>query len=188
MAFYSIPNLTSNQVDFTSIFCIFDFLTNSFLVMKFLYVLRHGESEHSHYEGDFQRVLTIYGKNQIQILAERLAKRAINFDQVLCSSAKRTKQTCDYILKEIPVAKVEYKDSLYECDLMELIEELQKIGKDVDHLLLVGHNPGVSALVSYFSGEFFLSMSPGDLVILSLEIEEWNFLTQDIAIISDILR
>lgn len=156
--------------------------------MKFLYVLRHGESEPSNYEGDFQRVLTYFGKNQVQFLAERLAKRELNFDKILCSTAQRAKQTCDYILKEIPVDNVAYKDSLYECDLMELIGELQKVEKDVDHLLLVGHNPGVSALVSYLSGEFFLSMSPGDLVILSLEIDDWNFLSQDIAIILDILR
>ncbi|UJP64271.1 SixA phosphatase family protein [Mongoliitalea daihaiensis] len=156
--------------------------------MKFLYVLRHGESQPSNYEGDYHRELTVYGKNQVQFLAEKMRNKNLPVELVLCSAAKRTKQTCIYILQELAIPKVTFLDELYECDLMTLLQELRKVENAVDHLMLVGHNPGVSALVSYLTGEFFLSMNPGDLVVLSLEIGEWNFLAQDIAIISDNLR
>lgn len=156
--------------------------------MKYLYILRHGETEASHFEGDFHRELTIYGKNQLTILREKIASKRISPEQVLCSTATRTRQTSVILNEKLNFQRIEYLDGLYECDLKNLLNELQKIDNEVRSVLMIGHNPGLSALVSYLCGDFFLAMNPGDFVILSLEIDEWNFLTQDIAIIIDILR
>lgn len=156
--------------------------------MKYLYILRHGETEASHFEGDFYRELTSYGKKQLTELREKIASKGINPELVLCSSATRTRQTSAILNEKLNFQRIEYRDSLYECDLDSLVKELQKIENQIDSVLLVGHNPGLSTLVSYLCGDFFLSMSPGDLVILSLEIDEWNFLAQDLAILLDNLR
>jgi phosphohistidine phosphatase len=156
--------------------------------MKFLNILRHGESEPYHQSGDFQRELTPFGRNQLAFLASKIVQKDIVVESILCSSAIRTRETCQLILDKVSIPKVSYRDQLYECDLMKLLHELKQMESQVNHLLLIGHNPGLSALVSYLTGEFFLSMNPGDFVQLSLEIDDWNFLSQDIASISTILR
>lgn len=160
----------------------------SFFFMKFLNILRHGESEPYHQDSDYQRRLTTFGRNQLQFLANKIVQKEIVIESILCSSATRTRETCQLILDKIPITHVKFSEELYECDLTNLLKELKQVENQTNHLLLIGHNPGLSALVSYLTGEFFLSMSPGDFVQLSLEIDDWNFLSQDIALLSSVLR
>jgi phosphohistidine phosphatase len=75
-----------------------------------------------------------------------LKKHPISPEIILVSSSKRTRQTVKGISEFIP--DPEFKNELYLADKNALISELSRVGK-VNSILIVGHNEGLSDLVSH---------------------------------------
>ena len=81
--------------------------------MKKLHLLRHAKTEQNSISGrDFDRELRTSGVQQANQIGERLASQ-IEGIPVICSSAKRTKQTLELIKNHTSLEKITYLDSLY---------------------------------------------------------------------------
>ena len=113
-----------------------------------LYLLRHAKSSWESYEDDYDRVLSERGRNDACTLGEYLHKNNINFENTLCSSSQRTRETISIINKVSPhsIDEVNYLDSLYHASSNKIKEIVQNCSNK--SLLIVGHNPGVSELIS----------------------------------------
>ena len=113
-----------------------------------LYLLRHAKSSWESYEDDHDRVLSERGRNDASTLGEYLHENNINFENTLCSSSQRTRETISIINKVSPysIDEINYLNSLYHASSNKIKEVVQNYSNK--SLLIVGHNPGISELIS----------------------------------------
>ena len=113
-----------------------------------LYLLRHAKSSWESYEDDHDRVLSERGRNDASTLGKYFHKNKINFENILCSSSQRTRETISIINKVSPhsIDEINYLDCLYHASSNKMKEIIQN--HTDKSLLIVGHNPGISELIS----------------------------------------
>ncbi|HHU37894.1 MAG TPA: hypothetical protein GXZ45_01175 [Propionibacterium sp.] len=117
--------------------------------MKRLYLIRHGEAEFMGrgVRGDHGRVLTEEGRQQALHLGELLADAGIRV--LLTSTADRAVQTASGMGLDAEVRPVE---DLYHAGTVGLLKALATLDNSVDAAAVVGHAPGVPALVDELAG------------------------------------
>ncbi len=100
-------------------------------------------------DADPMRELSARGQRDAVLMGRWLAASVYWPDEVLCSSALRTRQTLGAILDQSTVAPaVSYLDELYLAAPETLLEVIASSMSE--RLLLVGHNPGLEQLVAIF--------------------------------------
>ena len=92
-----------------------------------LYLLRHAKSSWESYEDDHERVLSDRGRKDACTLGEYLRKNSINFENTLCSSSHRTRETISIINAVSPHSfdEINYLDSLYHASSNMIKEIIQ---------------------------------------------------------------
>ena len=111
--------------------------------MLTLSLLRHAKSSWKDASlPDRERPLNGRGKAEAPVMGKALAKHGLDPELVLCSSARRTRDTLDLVLPELKTApKVIYEDGLYHGTPAEMLAILRSVPQTVSKVLLVGHNP-----------------------------------------------
>jgi phosphohistidine phosphatase len=121
-----------------------------------LTILRHGHATETAPGGgrDFDRPLSPRGHDEALRAGRQIAAEVGPPDLALVSPALRTRQTAEALdgVGLAPRAR-EYPDELYLATLPTLLERLRAARGTVAHLLLVGHNPGLSELVAALRGD-----------------------------------
>ncbi len=114
-----------------------------------IYILRHGiavERGTPGYKRDGDRPLTEEGVEKMRQIAKAMREMDLQFDVIFSSPYVRAKATAD-IVAETLGENVTLTDSLPpEADPAELIDEIN--GEKPQRVLLVGHEPDLSALIS----------------------------------------
>ena len=109
--------------------------------MHRLSLLRHAEAASA--SADKERPLTANGLRAMKSLGAHLTDRP---DLVLCSPARRTRETLQALLPEGERPETRFLDKIYEATPGTLLELIKENGGDRRHILLVGHNPGIHGL------------------------------------------
>ncbi|MFP5415675.1 MAG: SixA phosphatase family protein [Actinomycetes bacterium] len=116
--------------------------------MKRVYLIRHGEAQFTGSgRGDHGRGLTDEGRQQARNLGGLLAGAGI--EVVLASSAERAAQTATELGLD---AEVRLLDDLYQAGTIGLLRALASLDESVMVAAVVGHAPGVPALVDELTG------------------------------------
>jgi phosphohistidine phosphatase SixA len=76
-------------------------------------------------------------------------KSKIDTVEIWCSDAIRTRETLDSISKACAYSQPKYLIDIYLCTKNDLLHHIWK-RKSNDDLLIIGHNFGISDLLSYF--------------------------------------
>ncbi|RPA69095.1 phosphohistidine phosphatase SixA [Cyclobacteriaceae bacterium YHN15] len=156
---------------------------------KTLFLLRHAEAEFvTGPGGDISRELSIRGQSQISRLAKLLKKNQIEFDSVLSSNAKRTQQSTEIVTQWVSAKKIHFLMELYEADPHQMLSIINQVGWEVDNLLVVGHNPTISALVSYLTEQEFISLQPGMIAKIEIHTGNWNEVGRGTGTLLEILQ
>jgi phosphohistidine phosphatase len=116
-----------------------------------LYLLRHAEAEPwSPLGNDFSRPLNAAGKRHANAVADWAMQNLDLPDTVLCSPARRTRETLAPLLAKWPraLATTDYVDSMYGASLDMLLTLAAEAFNYSQRLLMVGHNPGIQALLA----------------------------------------
>ena len=117
---------------------------------KQLYLLRHATAEPwSPLSNDFSRSLSSSGTRHAQLVAGWVLKTLAPPDTVLCSPAKRTRETLAPILGHWPklLSITDYVDSMYGASLNMLMTLAEDAFSYSERLLMVGHNPAVTEIL-----------------------------------------
>lgn len=112
--------------------------------MKILYLLRHAKSSWKNPDTpDFKRPLNRRGKRDIAVMAQIIRSKNVLIDLVLSSPAKRAKKTTKKVLKilEYKKEKIVFNQDIYNANVSDIFNILQNISPQIQHLMLVGHNP-----------------------------------------------
>ena len=146
--------------------------------MKNLLVLRHAKSSWENAElSDFERPLNKRGLETIQIIGQEFFRLNLPTDLILSSPAKRAKQTAVLVKESGGIAgEIKYADGIYEASVMKLLHIVSEIDDKFNHVLLVGHNPGLEELIRVLTGNIQV-MPTATLAKLDLDIETWLEIT-----------
>jgi phosphohistidine phosphatase len=110
-----------------------------------LYVLRHAKSSWDDpAQRDHERPLAPRGRRAVKLLSEYVERNAIRPDLVLCSTARRTRDTLAGVH---PPGEALIEPELYTATVGELIERLRQVPAEVGAVMVIGHNPAVQMLV-----------------------------------------
>lgn len=117
-----------------------------------VFILRHGIAvEHgaAGYKDDDERPLTSKGERKVWMIAEAIKALEISFDLILSSPLVRARETAEIVAQALKSKKrLELTDTLApQVSAKPLIEYLNEQGA-VDDVLLVGHEPFLSRLIS----------------------------------------
>jgi phosphohistidine phosphatase len=112
---------------------------------KKLFVLRHAKSSWDEPGlADHERPLSPRGRRAVEAIAAHLNAAGITPELVLCSSARRTRET----LEGLAVGGEHVIESeLYGANCQEVLERLHRVPEEIESVMLVGHNPTLQALV-----------------------------------------
>lgn len=109
--------------------------------MKRLILMRHAKSDWSHGVTDADRPLNGRGRRSAKAMGLWLRDMGATPDEVLCSSAARTRETLEGLGVQAPTS---YQKALYLADAETLLATLRKA--DGATVLILGHNPGIGDL------------------------------------------
>jgi phosphohistidine phosphatase len=117
--------------------------------MKDLLLLRHAKSSWAD-PGmeDVARPLNKRGRRAAALIARWMVDEELRPALVLCSSARRTRETLDLLHQALGNrVPVHIEPGLYLADAATLLARLRKLPREVPSALLIGHNPGLQDLV-----------------------------------------
>lgn len=155
---------------------------------KVLFLLRHGEAAPSSGYGlDHSRALTRDGTKQLERLSHTLEINNVMFDLVLCSSSVRTIQTAEIITKAAPAKNLVLLDELYEADPSIMLNLVNQTPSEVRYLLVVAHNPGISAMAAYLSNESFINLKPGMMVKIDIYLDKWEAVGKNTGYLAEVI-
>ena len=118
-----------------------------------LFLLRHGlavEPGTAGFETDASRPLTPNGKRQLVKVAKAMRRMELSFDVIWSSPLVRARQTAEIVAKELKATKqLKLVDELSPGgDAVKLIKKLRALKPARENILLVGHEPDLSKLLS----------------------------------------
>ena len=137
--------------------------------MRELILLRHAHAEPaSAGQADLDRPLSAEGLAEAEAAGRWLGQQKLVPDCVLCSPARRARETLEAVLAAIGYVDQRIEPSIYEATPGTLIA-LADTHRDVGRLMLVGHNPGFEQLTALMhsgqSGDY-RGMPPGGVAVL----------------------
>ncbi len=154
--------------------------------MKYLTLIRHAEASQPIGVTDFDRTLSGYGAQMAPRLGRRLEQQSLMPDVVYVSPAARTRETAKIICYEIgyPAEDCILQETLYRASLKSLVQLLQEVDEDRQHLMIVAHNPGLSELAQFLcqSGTGVPNhMATCSVVKMAIPVEYWALIEQGCA-------
>lgn len=142
---------------------------------KTLMLLRHAKSswKDKHLK-DFDRPLKKKGEETAELIGKILAHGNYLPDLVLSSPAKRARETTEIVNKYSGLkGSTQFIESFYMAEPGEYIQSLRELPDKVNRVMVVGHNPGLEALLQMLEGKVN-ALSTGALAILELELTQWG--------------
>lgn len=135
-----------------------------------LILLRHAHAEDATGGADIDRPLSAHGQAEAEAAGRWLREHHLVPDRVVCSPARRTRETLEAVLAQTGYVEQRLDERIYEATPGTLISVAEQ-HTEVERLLLVGHNPGLEKLVALLhsgrTGEY-RGMPPAGVAVLSL--------------------
>jgi len=120
-----------------------------------LLVLRHGKAFHAPDGDDYRRPLKDSGKRKAQRIGVWLQQQGLVPDYLMSSSAPRALVTAEKCCKAMGLGtqQLVVDEALYLAGVEQLLRLIREVPRARRRVLLVGHNPGLSALVEQLSSD-----------------------------------
>ncbi len=152
--------------------------------MKRLTLLRHAKSSwDDSVARDFDRPLNDKGKRAAAIIGKFIKRNNLVFDQILASPAVRVIETLEHVEPASGLSfEPKWDRKIYLASSVTLLDVLRGANADADHVLMVGHNPGLEDLIfdlvpddgsSETRGAVEIKYPTAALAELSLNIKSW---------------
>jgi len=118
-----------------------------------LIVMRHAKAGELPGGPDVERALRPRGQRDSAAAGTWLAAAGFRPDAVICSAARRTRQTWQYVAAAVGGKPgFEADRRLYEADSEEVAEIIRQTPATVRTLMYIGHNPAAAGLVGQLTG------------------------------------
>lgn len=165
--------------------------------MRTLSVLRHAKSSWDDpVETDFDRPLNGRGRRAAVRMGRYLRDSGLRFDRVMASPALRVRQTIEGVEEGYGRRlNALFDKRIYMASSATLLEIAQETEDDVEHLLLIGHNPGLEDLVlatardgDRLRGEVLIKYPTAALATLEFGADRWADVAEGGAAVARFVR
>jgi len=119
--------------------------------VKRLTLMRHANAQWKDPQvSDFDRPLNRRGTSEAEAMSRRLIELKLIPTILLTSSARRAQQTADIVARELGVLprNMRSEESLYLAPVADILRVIQTTGPRIPHLMIVGHNPGITEIAN----------------------------------------
>lgn len=158
-------------------------------MIKKLILMRHGEAETgTGYQKDFDRKLSPAGIYKLQRLNNVLQQRNFKLSLLIKSPSRRTMDTARIITEKLQVAEQQVQNTIYDSSVDNLLDILQRLPDESGEVMIIGHNPSLTALLAYLTNDFNLSLAPGMMAVLSFDLPEWKMLSKGTGYLNEVLQ
>jgi len=148
--------------------------------MKRLTLVRHAKSDWSlPGQQDWDRPLNKRGQRDAPEMARRLRSRRLRPDLVLTSPAVRAITTATVMARELrlDVSRVAQDERLYLASAQDLMKVVRELGGDATHLMVFGHNPGITDFANRLSvGDQIDNLPTCGVFTATFDISSWDAL------------
>lgn len=112
--------------------------------IRTLVLMRHARSGHPGGVRDHDRPLNDDGRSAAALAGDWLSSHLNSVDELLSSTAVRAQQTAVATGLKAPIRT---DAGIYDADPDDILEAIRRTDESVGTLLVVGHSPGIPALV-----------------------------------------
>jgi phosphohistidine phosphatase len=148
-----------------------------------LTLVRHAKTEPGRPgQEDWDRVLEPRGQRDAPEMARRVKQLSPKIDRILSSPAVRAITTATIMTRELGVSaqKVQQDERLYLASPKDMLAVIRELGEKARHLMVVGHNPGITEFADRISRERGIDNMPTCAIYpLQFEIAAWSELQWD---------
>jgi phosphohistidine phosphatase len=145
--------------------------------VKRLTLMRHADAQWKDPEvADFARPLNRKGHSEAESMARRLIELTLIPDLIITSPARRTAQTGEIIARELSLLprSIRYEEPLYLGGAQDILKLVRTVGPRVLHLMIIGHNPGISELAHLLShSDDMEGLATAALCTITFDTDEW---------------
>jgi len=124
-------------------------------IVRTLFLMRHAKSSwRDPGIDDHERTLLGKGRRAVSQMVSTIEGRGLRFDLVLSSTAARAVETANLLIEGLAFkGPLELSRRLYLAEPSVYLEVLGELDDALDHVLVIGHNPGISELVFRLTGQ-----------------------------------
>ena len=157
--------------------------------LKHLILVRHAKSSWSHPElADRDRPLNKRRKRDAPIMGSRLAQSGYRPDQILSSPANRALTTAQVIAQAVGFDPddITVDERIYGAGVGGLIQLLQDTDDRIEHAMLFGHNPELTAMVNRLALVTLDNLPTCGMAKFLFDLDSWTHLGSEPAVETDI--
>jgi phosphohistidine phosphatase len=163
--------------------------------MKRLYLLRHAKSSWKDTSlPDHDRPLAGRGRRAAKAIARHMREHGVEPELVLCSTARRARETLDRIASALGSPTVRVESEIYAASAPALLERLRGVPDTVESVMVIGHNPGLQELAlelarpASATSELAAKYPTAALATLAFDASSWQELDRDTAELVELVR
>jgi len=149
--------------------------------MKNLLIVRHAKSSWGNsYLSDHERPLNSRGKADAPRMGQLLKEMDLTPDLIISSTAKRAMATAKAVaLSSGYENEIQFTRDFYHADSDTYLELLHTVSNENDCVMVVGHNPGVQELVTWFT-DVNTHFTTANIAHVQLPIQSWQEMDEEV--------
>ena len=149
--------------------------------MKRLTLMRHANAQWKDPQiADFDRPLNRRGHSEAEAMSRRLLELQLVPSMLLTSTALRAQQTAEIVARELGVSarNLHSEESLYLAPAADILRIVHATGPRIAHLMIVGHNPGITEVANLLAPEGSQQdMATAAVCSLTFDTQKWADVT-----------
>ncbi len=131
---------------------------------------------------DFDRPLNSRGERDAPEMGNYLNGLGICPDYVICSPARRARQTVLLVTGTLGLneSEIHWNEDLYFNGAEAYLETLRNVPERAETALIAGHNPSVEEVISHLSGRPDLVVTTANIACFEVAADSWSDLKKDV--------
>lgn len=146
--------------------------------MKKLLLIRHAKAEKDVPGRDFDRPLKYTGIQDARFMVDRLKEESIVPEIIVTSPAQRTQTTAEIFADGFDLPKPTENKKIYEASEKTWLSVINQLPNKYDFIAVVGHNPGVSQILYYLTGEA-REVHTCTTALIDFEADDWAEISEE---------
>ena len=145
--------------------------------MKTLTLVRHAKSSWKDTSlSDRKRPLNRRGERDAPVMGKRIVEHGIRPSLIISSPATRAWATAKVIANEIgyPNEFLQREDDLYLASLNDILDVIAAQDNGFNHLMVVGHNPGLTDMANFLSPGLTHNLPTAGVVSVQIDRDDWD--------------
>ena len=142
-----------------------------------LILIRHTKSDWGDFSlPDIDRPIKKDRIEDAENMASKLKSLKLVPDLIICSPAKRTRQTVKYFYEKLKYEKdkIRFDERIYESSATEIMQVVQETDSKIKTLVLIGHNPPLTRFANLFIEDTIDEIPTTGVVWLEFVNADWK--------------